>query len=96
MKRLIYGSAILPGLPSPGSGVPVANKALANAHVIAYLRKKLANGEVKEERNGGRAEIELGRFPELANNAEGNPWRIIALTALPVWSQLGKEFWGAE
>ncbi|KAI9685833.1 MAG: hypothetical protein M1822_004111 [Bathelium mastoideum] len=89
-------TSIIPYLPAPDRGTSPPERANAKANVTAYSRKKLANGETRETRNGGRLECELIRFPDLAEKAEGNPWRIGTFKVLPAWDQGGKDFWGAE
>ncbi|KAL9091423.1 MAG: hypothetical protein Q9165_004809 [Trypethelium subeluteriae] len=89
-------TSVLSELPSPGPKVSEPNKAKAVVNVTAYLRKKLANGEVRETRNGGRGEFELWRVPDPAEESGGNQWRVSKLKVIPAWDEGGKEFWGAE
>lgn len=74
-------TSILIRLPQPGSMEKVS-KAQVDANVIANLvRKDFQGGE--RTSNGGRATIEVSKVSD--DPAFGNPWRVSAFNATPLW-----------
>ena len=74
-------TSILIHLPQPGSTEKVT-KAGVEANVIVNLVRKDFDGGERTS-NGGRATIEVSKVSD--DPAFGNPWRVSAMKATPLW-----------
>ncbi|KAI4597126.1 hypothetical protein KJ359_004637 [Pestalotiopsis sp. 9143b] len=79
-----YASGVVIRLPQPGPKAVRPSTVAALGNGGAHLVSQAAEGGPITH-NGGRAEYEVVRVPELEEKGE-NPWRIRVQKVIPVWA----------